>query len=152
MYLNARNAAAEHRLICCLHMFYQFLLKHFRTRLMGWIYSLGGGGKRQKKIFLCCIKIVTNHFKLCPFMLLWFLLAFYTVLWCNKDSSRQDFSSSEKKKSLEAKCSVFKIYILYKCLCSELEHHAKLLNYTLIPINYRIIPFLGFNLLMQCWV
>lgn len=88
-------------------------------------FILFGKNIKLKKIYfyLCSMKFVTNHFKLCPFMLLPSLLAFYAVLWCNKDSFRQDFSSSGKKKalSLEAKSSVFKIYILHNAFVLNLN-------------------------------
>lgn len=57
-------------------------------------------------------------------MLLLSLLALWVVLWCNKDSFRQHFSSSGKKKkglSLEATRSVFKIYTLDNAFALNLK-------------------------------
>ena len=49
--------------------------------------------------------------------------ALWVGLWCNKDSFRQDFSSSGKKKglSLEAKRSVFKIYTVHNVFVLNLK-------------------------------
>lgn len=95
------------------------------------------------------MKFVTNHFKLCPFMLLPSLLAFYAVLWCNKDSFRQDFSSSGKKKalSLEAKSSVFKIYILHNAFVLNLNILKNFSAFFCLP-TLKIICSHGFSFLL----
>jgi hypothetical protein len=79
--------------------------------------------KKKTWLLPISVKCVSNHFKLCPFIPLPSLSAFWVGLWCHKDSFRQDSSSSGKKKglSLEAKCSVFKIYTLHNAFVLNLK-------------------------------